>query len=346
MKLIRSLIAFTLIFTSLAVFANEINIAHSPRDIARAGERVRLRIKVDNPENIDLVRLYFKSDLNAKFNFVNTRQLGKYIFAGQLPAATKDAKYIEYAFLIRDKSNKLIKTQKFKYEIKGEIPLVASKKPIKVFSELEKAPKSIEGFDDNIEMDIAESGAKLAVVAGLYETETTTAAASSSSTTTTAAGGGISTTVLLAAGAGGAAVIGIAASGGGSGGSGQTEIATVIEFQPAQYSGTYSWDCSGTENDGSSPITLDLTESDGVFSGTADYLGGQISITGTYDESTGAMELVFGASPTNPEDTFTGHYTPDDPSTLMYGTTVLGGYPLGEGCTSDFGSAGTITVYQ
>ncbi len=347
MRNLRVFISIILLVSSAIVSAQDIQITHTARETAKAGERVRLRIKVDNPGDIDLVRLYFRSDLNSKFNFVQTKQLGKYIFAGQLPAATKDAKSVEYVFLIRDKAKKIIKTQKFSYVIKGAIPLVKSKKTIKVFSELDKAPKTIEGFDDNIQMDVAESGAKLAVVAGLYETQTTAAAATtSSSTTTTAAAGGISTTTLIAAGVGGAAVVGVAVSGGGT----NTESVTVIEFQAAQYSGTYAWDC-GDGLSGSENITLDLAETaEGVITGTVDYLGSTIAITnGVYNGNTGETygEISFDipAGSTTVANSFTGTYDPDNPSVKIDGTTEWGDSPSGEGCQASSGYTGTITAW-
>ncbi len=344
------LLSITLLVASSFIHAQDIQITHTPREAAKAGERVRLRIKVDNPENIDLVRLYFRSELNSKFNFVQTKQLGKYIFSGQLPAATKDAKSVEYVFLIRDKAKKIIKTQKFSYVITDEIPLVKRKTPLKVFSELEKAPKTIDGFDDNIQMDVAESGAKLAVVAGLYETQTTAAAATTSSSTTTAAAGGISTTTLIAAGAGGAAVIGIAAGGGGGSGGGgtNTQTETVIEFVSAQYSGTYTWDCDGTSNDGSTSITFDLTESNGSITGTADYLSSSNPITGgSYNENTGAISFDVTTGATTVANTFNLTYDPnaDDPQAVISGTTTWGDSPSGEGCQASSGYTGTVTAF-
>lgn len=344
-------ISIILVVSSAVAGAQDIQITHTARESAKAGERVRLRIKVDNPDNVDLVRLYFRSALNSKFNFVQTKQLGKYIFAGQLPAATKEAKSVEYVFLIRDKAKKIIKTQKFNYVIKGEIPLVKRKTAIKVFSELDKAPKTIEGFDDNIQMDVAESGAKLAVVAGLYETQTTAAAAATSSSTgtTTATVGGLSTTTLIAAGAGGAAVIGVAASGGGgSDGGTNTETVTVIEFQDALYSGTYDWNCDTPEDisEGNS-ITLDLYETAGVITGTVTYLGGQAAIeNGIYDDLTGEVTFNLPATSSTVSNSFQVFYNPNSQSDIILGTTLKGDYQVdgADGCTSSFGPAGTISA--
>ncbi len=354
MTKVRLLFSVLLLVATSVAFAQDLKITHSPRESARAGERVRLRIKVDNPDNVDLVRLYFKSDLNSKYNFVNTKQLGKYIFAGQLPAATKDAKHIEYVFLLRNKDKKIIKTQKFKYKIKGEIPLVAHKKIIKVYSELDKAPKSIEGFDDNIEMDVAESGGKLAAVAGLYESQTASVAAASPSPTTSAAGagGGISTTTIAATGAGGALIIGVIASGGGdSNGSGgenpPTQTITVIEFQPAQYSGTYAWDCQDDVNYGSTGITLDLQESNGVVTGTADYLGSTVVLSnGSYDSSNGALTFDLSATANTASNSFSGTFNPDNPTEKISGTMAYGESQSGEGCRPNgIAPAGTVTAY-
>lgn len=350
MKNLRIFISIILLVSSAIVSAQDIQITHTAREAAKAGERVRLRIKVDNPGDIDLVRLYFRSDLNSKFNFVQTKQLGKYIFAGQLPAATKDAKSVEYVFLIRDKAKKIIKTQKFSYAIKGEIPLVERKTAVKVFSELDKAPKALEGFDDNIQMDVAESGAKLAVVAGLYETQTTAAAATTSGSTTTTAAGISTTTIFVAAGAGGAAIIGVAASGGGgSDGGTDTETVTVIEFQAAQYSGSYDWNCDTPEDiSEGNMITLDLSESNGIVTGTANYLGGQAIITnGAYNEVTGAISFDLPATSSTVSNSFAGFYDPNDQSNIISGTTTKGDYQVdgANGCTSSFGPAGTITAW-
>ena len=338
MKPIRLIITAIFLLTSALVHAQDLEITHSPRETARAGERVRLRIKVNNPDNIDFVRLYFRSDLNSKFNFVETKQLGKYIFAGQLPAASKDAKLVEYAFLVRDKSKKIVKTQKFKYKVQGEIPLVKRKVPVKVFSEQDKAPKAIAGFDDNMEMDVAESGAKLALVAGLYETEATKAAASSS--TATKAAGGISTTVLAAAGAGGAALVGIAASGGGSGSSSNNP--TIYEFRDGQYSGAYSWDCQDGNNTGEIPVILDLQDNNGEITGIIDYSGSQVSITGTYDSVTRAISFEIPASENTVQNSFSGYFNSD--GSLLEGQTTRGEDGTSQGCYLGGTPAGSIAA--
>ncbi len=125
----------------------------------------------------------------------------------------------------------------------------------------------------------------------------------------------------------------------------QDEI-TRIEFEPGQYTGTYSWDCDGTENDGFAAITLDLTESYGVITGTAGYLGGTTTIAnGYFNEVTGMISFDLPASATSVSNSFSGTYNPDDPQAVISGITTWGDSPSGEGCQASSGYTGTVTAF-
>ncbi len=127
----------------------------------------------------------------------------------------------------------------------------------------------------------------------------------------------------------------------------QDEI-TRIEFQTAQYTGTYSWDCDGTSNDGSTSIAFDLAEFNGSITGTVDYLGSLNTITGgSYNENTGAISFDVTTGVTTVANTFNLTYDPnsDDPQAVISGTTTWGDSPSGEGCQASSGYTGTITAW-
>lgn len=343
--------------------AKNIEFVHEPVTEAKAGERVRLRIRVNKADHFDIARLYFKSNITDDYNFVVADSLGSYSYIAELPAATEQISEIKYLFLFKSKAGEIIKTQVFEYKISGLSAIPASKSPIQVYSELDKAPKKIEGFDDNITIDIAESSAKFGVVAGLAElfnsgaagatsAAGTGAGATASATTVTtvnaiqvsvATAGGLSTTAMVGIGVGGAAGVGAIASSGGSSGSGSSSTENSIEFQSGSYSGTYAWDCGGEDN-GTESIVLNLSESSGSVSGSATYLLTSNSITGgSYSSSNGAISFTLPASSTTVENQFSGTYEPESGS--ISGETMRGDSPQGVGCGDGNSPVGTITVY-
>ena len=104
-----------------------------------------------------------------------------------------------------------------------------------MYTELLQYPAGIEGFSDKIVIDMAESAAKLGVVAGLYSFKSAGPSRSGAlpGGTVTATEGFSSSTVILASAAAVAVIgIGLAAGGGGGGGGGQTEPTPEPEPEP------------------------------------------------------------------------------------------------------------------
>ncbi len=118
-----------------------------------------------------------------------------------------------------------------------------------------------------------------------------------------------------------------------------------IEFQSGSYSGAFSWDCYGDENDGSTAITFDLTETNGFITGTASYLGGTAKISlGNYDKHTGAFTLRIPKTATNVANVFYGTFDPENLGEIISGQTIYGEDGSGNGCKAYDGAVHTIIL--
>lgn len=98
------------------------------------------------------------------------------------------------------------------------------------------------------------------------------------------------------------------------------------------WSGNYTWACSNT-NSGSSPLVLTLTQEDNKISGTAAYLSGISSLSGTVNGSLVVLEIT-GTSVITPN-WFEG--TRSDSS--FNGTTING-----ENCSAPSGKSGSFAL--
>lgn len=193
-------------------------IEHTAPEYLKPQYRSTLHVSIESSETYPTKRLYFKANDGANYNFVGI-SCDADACEGTLPKATVQTESLEYLFLVVDKEKKVYKTQKYTVAFKseGELPpnqQDQSSAPLLIMSEMEKAPKAIEGFSDDMVYDTVESSARFGIVAGIYTQITasgaTTAAATAGTTTatsggtvaaTTAATTGISTTTVIATGA-------------------------------------------------------------------------------------------------------------------------------------------------
>lgn len=240
-------------------------IFHKPVESAEAGKRITLYTEVSDQNGVDLVRVYFKSKDAADFSFIALKQvetqekglfekfqnLGSDFkgqgYSGVLPAPANGSKSFEYLVLVKNKANTVVKSQIYAVSVADSKDReVAAKEPVQVYTELSEAPKTITGFSDNITVDMAESGAKAGVVAGLYSGLSSGGGGAVSGGTVAASSGGFTTTAAVVGGVAVVAVVGgvaAAASGGGgssssSGGGGQALNSTTIAGK---------WNCKDTE---------------------------------------------------------------------------------------------------
>ncbi len=228
-------------------------IFHKSIESVEAGKRITLYTEVGDQNAVDIVRVYFKSKDATDFSFIALKQvenqekglfekfqnLGSDFkgqgYSGVLPAPANGSKAFEYLVLVKNKANTVFKSQIYSVSVAySKNSDMAAKEPIQVFTELTEAPKIVAGFSDNITVDIAESGAKVGVVAGLYSGLSASGGGAVSGGTVAASSGGFTTTAAVVGGTAAVVVVGgvAAAAGGGSssgsGGGGQALNATTI----------------------------------------------------------------------------------------------------------------------
>jgi hypothetical protein len=226
----------TSIFGAVSVHAADTKMKHTPPDYFVPEHRIQMDAEVRDPGGVELVRCYFKASGEADLVFVPMNPTGANKYAGILPAPSTATGQIEYLFLAVNGENQVVRSQTFFIAADAD-----KKKPawqdipregeIRVSMELDAAPTELEGFSDNVAIDVVESGARFGVVALLYDASqrggggaglsgsaaaatsaeaglTGAAAAATSAGTITAGTIGFGTTTLVAAGIVGAAAVG------------------------------------------------------------------------------------------------------------------------------------------
>ena len=201
-----------LIGASAAADEVDARIRHRPVQSAPSGMRLELVANIRDKAGVDLARIYFKAERETNYLFVPMRLAIDGDYYATLPAPSRGVGAVEYLILVRNLDEAVYKTQVYAIDIEdGDIVMPTDSEPVQVFTELAELPNTVQGFTDNIALDVAESAAKYGVVAGLTsEAGAGTAAASVSATggTTVAASAGLSTVATVGIGAAVAAAVG------------------------------------------------------------------------------------------------------------------------------------------
>ncbi len=244
-------------------------IFHKPVESVEAGKRITLYTEISDLNVVDVVRVYFKSRDGADYSFVEMKpvinqekglfeqfqNLGSDFkglgYAGVLPAPANGSKSIEYLLLIKNTANTVVKSQTYTVAvIDDKAGAVTGKEPIKVYSELERAPSLLSGFSDSVSIELVESSGKLGVVAGLYPGLVTGGGGAVAGGTVVASSGGFTTTAAVVGSAVAvAAVGGVAAIAGGGGGGSSASTATSTGGKQV----TGSWIITGVQAYASDP---------------------------------------------------------------------------------------------
>jgi hypothetical protein len=214
---------FTFFPVSAIAAKSKTEITHEPIEYYQSGKRIALEADISDREGINLVRLYFKSDIQAEFLFVPMTKKGGDEYKGILPAPNDTAKSITYLFLVVNNDNVVVRSQEFVARLNDDKSTpawqkVAADDQIQLYSEIPEMTEVPAGFTDSIAMDVVESGVRFGmVVGGIYAFEHAGTAAAAGSASGASSGGAV------VAGAGGmsglgvaAAVVGVAAAGGGA----------------------------------------------------------------------------------------------------------------------------------
>lgn len=202
-------------------------IEHKPIDSAVAGQRIGVNARVSDPAGVETVRTYFRARDGAHFSFITMQESAEQgstgnEYQGMLPAPGNGAEWIDYLILAKNGSDQVVKSQTFRMQVLDSEQAATYAEPVRVQTELARAPETVTGFDDNIIVDVVESAVKYGVVAGLTDpvsagTEAGVAGGGAADSGTIAAStGGLKTGAVL----GGLALAGGAALAGGGGGGG------------------------------------------------------------------------------------------------------------------------------
>jgi hypothetical protein len=232
----------------VSMAAAETVIKHKQVDYVEPEKRFGLSASITDESGVNRARAYFKAKDSADFVFVDMscKAVEKTsTCVGVLPSPSKEAKEIEYVFLVENGNKEVAKSQTFSAPVMSEEEVPAWKKAkqaldtasdvkdalkvaekiLKINSEAANVTQSISGFADKVVVQAVELKQKLGVVTGLTSSSSagTTASSVSSASGTTSAGtvtatSGVATSTVVAVGAG-VAVAGAATSGGDDGGS-------------------------------------------------------------------------------------------------------------------------------
>lgn len=216
-------------------------IFHKPVESVEAGKRITVYTEVSDQNVVDVVRVYFKSRDGADYSFIDMKpvvnqekglfeqfqNLGSDFkglgYSGILPAPANGSKSFEYLVLVKNTANVVVKSQTYKVAVADDkVGGVTGKEPIRVYSELDRAPLKLTGFSDTLTIDLVEYGGKFGVVAGLYPGLDAAGEGAVAGGTVAASSGGFTTTAAVVGSAAVVAVVGgvAAIAGGGGGGSG------------------------------------------------------------------------------------------------------------------------------
>lgn len=212
-------------------------VRHKPIPYFVSGNRIAIDARVTEPSGIDLVRCYFKGDMQAEYVFVPMTETGGDGYQAILPAPADDARQLQYLFLVVTRNQQVVRTQEFLVEKSLEekdVPAwqeVGMEERLVIYTELPMPPEVVGGFSDSVTIDAVESSLRFGMVAGIYSTAasagsaTGTAASAANAGSITATGtGGTYTTIGLATIAGVAAGAGAIAAAGGDSEGGKERI--------------------------------------------------------------------------------------------------------------------------
>lgn len=305
-----------------------VKMRHTPlADRFVAGKRIDVSLKASDPSGIKEVRCYFRAGGEGDYIFVRMPQVAKgtfdffggSVYRGTLPAPDPQTMRIEYLFVVVNRRKTVVRSQSFSMaqdSSKGTPDWQRQKddREVEVFTELDKAPKEITGFRDDIHADTVESAARFGMVTeGIYVSHQIAAAGGAAGASGAASGGTVaagSSAVSGAAVAGTAAAVavggGVAAAssggGGGGGGGGSTEPSAEGD-DVVDVSG--SW--SGSRDDGFG-FTMSISQSGSSISGTivdesgeggsfsGSVEGNGLSATGHIQDNGHDVPLAFTAS--------------------------------------------------
>ena len=160
----------------------------SLRDVA-AGERLKIKAKINAKDGVKLARVYFKAATEANYSFVVLNKGSQNVYSADLPAADTNISSIEYKIVFQNAYGEIYKTEKYRVAVTTTAESVLSQRSengfIYVYSELPEEDSQSNNFTDNIRYAYGVS--KLSTQAGY-----TLSAANSSTGFISSTGGSLS----------------------------------------------------------------------------------------------------------------------------------------------------------
>ena len=213
----------------------ETAIEHQPLEYVVPARRIKVEAKVTDPKGVQLVRCYFRAAKTATdFAHVDMVKTGENTYVAELPAPAQGSTGIEYALLVVNGQRSIAKSGNLLVPMKYDQSApswqeATSQRKVNVAIEHTPAPKTLPGFDDNLNIVPADPAQCYGALAGLTDApaSATSASGASFAGAVPVTYGGISTnTALLIAGGvilvGGGIAIAAAAGGGGGSSSGSS----------------------------------------------------------------------------------------------------------------------------
>ncbi|MGM0404119.1 MAG: hypothetical protein ACQEQN_10410, partial [Thermodesulfobacteriota bacterium] len=126
--------------------------SHKPIAYFVSGNRIAIDARVTEPSGIDLVRCYFKGDMQAEYVFVPMTDTGGDNYRAILPAPADDALQLQYLFLVVTRNQQVVKTQEFFVEKaieEKDLPAwqkVDMNERLAIYTEMPTPPETVDGF--------------------------------------------------------------------------------------------------------------------------------------------------------------------------------------------------------
>ncbi len=175
---------------------------HTPPESVHSGSRVFLSVNANDTEQMETVRVYFKSAKEKTYFFITMRNDVRSKYIGRLPSATPDCGKLEYLFLIKNRKEQLIVSQKYTIPvIDSRIVFTPSADTMHIYSEISGLNATIPGFSDNFTLSQVQPSLQLGRMAGLYSVGHSSAETVFAKKIKAVPPHGISNTTLAAAGA-------------------------------------------------------------------------------------------------------------------------------------------------
>jgi len=120
---------------------------HAPVASATAGKKIPIHVRINDKDDVTMVRLYFKTMASSWYVFLNMKRDGKNNFTATLPPVKNDTKGIDYVIFFKNKNGSMIKSRAQRMLILNDYRSAPPPtEPLNVMTEYTRAPSELLDF--------------------------------------------------------------------------------------------------------------------------------------------------------------------------------------------------------